>query len=63
MGTLLGDHDVNIATMDVGRKAEGGDALMCLTVDTEVPAEVLDRVAREIEAHQIRTVTLAPRSE
>ncbi len=37
VGTLLGEHDVNIATMDVGRKAEGGDALMCLTVDTEVP--------------------------
>ena len=38
VGTMLGEHDVNIATMDVGRKTEGGDALMCLTVDTEVPA-------------------------
>ena len=57
VGTLLGEHDVNIATMDVGRKAEGGDALMCLTVDTEVPSEVLERVAGEIEAHQLRTVT------
>jgi hypothetical protein len=45
--------------MDVGRKTEGGDALMCLTVDTEVPSEVLERVADEIEAHQLRTVTIA----
>lgn len=60
VGTLLGEHDVNIATMDVGRKAEGGDALMCLTVDTEVPPEVLQQVAGEIEAHQLRTVTLPP---
>ena len=42
VGTMLGEHDVNIATMDVGRKAEGGEALMCLTVDTEVPPEVLE---------------------
>jgi hypothetical protein len=33
---------------------------MCLTVDTEVPSEVLDQVATEIEAHQLRTVTLPP---
>ena len=60
VGTLLGEAGVNIATMDVGRKAEGGEALMCLTVDTEVPPEVLEGVADEIEAHQLRTVTLPP---
>jgi len=60
VGTLLGEHDINIATMDVGRKAEGGDALMCLTVDTEAPPAVLERVAGEIEAQQLRTVTLPP---
>ena len=46
VGTMLGEHDINIATMDVGRKAEGGEALMCLTVDTEVPAEVLEQRRR-----------------
>ena len=58
VGTMLGEHGVNIATMDVGRKAEGGDALMCLTVDTEVPVDVLDRVATKIDAQQLRTVTI-----
>ena len=58
VGTMLGEHDVNIATMDVGRKAEGGDALMCLTVDTEVAPDVLAQVAPAIDAHQLRTVTL-----
>jgi D-3-phosphoglycerate dehydrogenase / 2-oxoglutarate reductase len=60
VGTILGDHAVNIATMDVGRKAEGGDALMCLTVDTEIPTDVLEHVGTEIDAHQLRTVTLPP---
>ncbi len=58
VGTLLGEHHINIATMDVGRRAEGGEALMCLTVDTEVPGPVLEHVASEIDAHQLRTVTL-----
>jgi D-3-phosphoglycerate dehydrogenase len=58
VGTLLGDHEVNIATMDVGRKAEGGEALMVLTVDTVVDPGVLERVAVAIEAHQLRAISL-----
>ena len=37
VGTILGEHGVNIATMEVGRKAEGGEALMGLTVDATGP--------------------------
>ena len=58
VGTILGDHDINIATMEVGRKAAGGDALMGLTVDSPVPSEVLASIAEAIDAHTIRAVTL-----
>jgi D-3-phosphoglycerate dehydrogenase / 2-oxoglutarate reductase len=58
VGTIFGDAGINIATMDVGRRAQGGDALMALTVDSEVPAAVLDRVAAAIEADHIRSVSL-----
>jgi D-3-phosphoglycerate dehydrogenase / 2-oxoglutarate reductase len=58
VGTIFGDAGINIATMDVGRRAQGGDALMALTVDSEVPTEVLDRVAAAIEADHIRAVSL-----
>ena len=58
VGTIFGDAGINIATMDVGRRAQGGDALMVLTVDSEVPNEVLDRVASAIEADHIRAVSL-----
>lgn len=44
VGTLLGNSDVNIATMQVGRKAAGGDAIMLLSVDREVPKEVLNKL-------------------
>ena len=46
VGTILGGHGVNIATMDVGRKGERGDALMCLTVDAPVPSHVLSTSRR-----------------
>jgi D-3-phosphoglycerate dehydrogenase len=44
VGTILGEAGVNIASMEVGRKEAGGLALMCLTVDSPIPAEVLDRI-------------------
>jgi D-3-phosphoglycerate dehydrogenase / 2-oxoglutarate reductase len=58
VGTILGEHAINIATMEVGRKAAGGDALMGLTVDSPVPPDVLKTVADAIDAHTIRAVTL-----
>ena len=58
VGTILGDHGINIATMDVGRLAEGEQALMCLTVDSPVPPDVLDDVGVAIEAIRLRAITL-----
>jgi D-3-phosphoglycerate dehydrogenase len=58
VGTILGEHEVNIATMEVGRKSEGGDALMGLTVDSPVPGDVLERIGREIGATRIRALEL-----
>ena len=58
VGTIFGEAGINIATMDVGRRAQGGDALMVLTVDSDVPAATLDAVAEAIDARHTRTVTL-----
>jgi D-3-phosphoglycerate dehydrogenase len=57
VGTIFGDAGINIATMDVGRRAQGGEALMVLTIDSEVPQSVLDTVQRAIEATNIRAVS------
>ena len=58
VGTLLGERGVNIASMQVGRRKQGGEALMALTVDAGIPAGVLDRVEREIGAHEATFVQL-----
>ena len=58
VGTLLGESGVNIGSMQVGRRKQGGEALMALTVDAGIPAGVLDRVEREIGAHEATFVQL-----
>jgi D-3-phosphoglycerate dehydrogenase len=40
IGTLLGEADVNISAMHLGRSAPRADALMVLALDDDVPAEV-----------------------
>ncbi|MBA3690623.1 MAG: ACT domain-containing protein [Actinobacteria bacterium] len=58
VGTILGEHGVNIATMEVGRRSEGGEALMGLTVDAPVPPQVLEDIGRTIGASRLRAITL-----
>ncbi|WP_106587963.1 phosphoglycerate dehydrogenase [Salsuginibacillus halophilus] len=48
MGQLLGEEGVNIATMQVGRQTEGGDAIMMLAVDRE-PTEHVVQVLTSID--------------
>jgi D-3-phosphoglycerate dehydrogenase len=58
VGTLLGESGINIAQMQVGRRKQGGEALMALTVDAGIPAGVLDRVEREVGAHEATFIQL-----
>ena len=44
VGTLLGDHDVNIADMDVGRADTPGTALMVIATTREMPESVLEEL-------------------
>jgi D-3-phosphoglycerate dehydrogenase len=48
VGSILGEHDVNIASMQVGRDAPRGNAMMILAVDDKVAPEVLSRL-KEVE--------------
>jgi D-3-phosphoglycerate dehydrogenase len=58
VGTLLGTAGVNIASMEVGRKEAGGAALIGLTVDSPIPADVLADIEREIGAERARSLVL-----
>ena len=41
IGTLLGENSINIGTFHLGRREAGGEAVLLLSVDSPVPAEVL----------------------
>jgi D-3-phosphoglycerate dehydrogenase len=59
VGRILGEANVNIAGMQVSREGAGGHALIVLTVDSAIPATVMDAITSEIGAHSGRTVNLA----
>lgn len=44
IGTVLGDHDINIAGMYNGRETIGGEALTVYSLDNEIPEEIIDRL-------------------
>jgi hypothetical protein len=44
VGTVLGNHLVNISDMDVGRVAGSGTANMLMSTTSEVAGEVLDEL-------------------
>lgn len=44
VGTLLGQNNINIAFMQVGRKEAGGKAIMVIMVDTTVPTELVSQL-------------------
>ncbi|MBA2477315.1 MAG: phosphoglycerate dehydrogenase [Sporichthyaceae bacterium] len=58
VGRMLGERQINIASMQVGRDAKGGHALVVLTVDSAIAHEVLDGITAEIGAENGRTVDL-----
>lgn len=58
VGNTLGAAKINIAGMQVAREAQGGKALMALTVDSPVSDSVTDSIKKEIAADLVRSVSL-----
>jgi len=48
LGTLMGKNGINIAAMTFGRDKQGGKAISVLNVDSQVGAEIQDKI-RELE--------------
>ncbi len=46
IGTILGENQVNIAGMVLGREKPGGQAVSVVNVDSQIPTPVLDEIRR-----------------
>ncbi|TDN45597.1 D-3-phosphoglycerate dehydrogenase [Curtobacterium flaccumfaciens] len=57
-GKEFGEAGINIAAMQISREAAGGQALSVLTVDSPVPAEILEHVRSTIDAASLREIDI-----
>src|SRR5216110_27643 len=58
IGTLLGDHGVNISTMSLSRNQAGGTALTVLNLDTAPGEELLSEIRASEDIHSAQVIQL-----
>ena len=58
IGTLLGEHGVNIATMSLSRNQAGGTALTALNLDTTPSEELLSEIRASEDIHSAQVIQL-----
>ena len=58
IGSILGRHNVNIASMHVGRRTRRGSAIVVLLLDEDIGPDVLDEVTKDVDADFSRVVRL-----
>jgi len=56
IGTIMGQHDINIASMNLGRREKKGEAMVILSLDSAVPANVVEEVKAATDATFIKAV-------
>ncbi|HKK01973.1 MAG TPA: phosphoglycerate dehydrogenase, partial [Desulfuromonadales bacterium] len=58
IGTILGEAGINIGSMNLGRRAKAGEAMVVLSLDTPASAEIIEKLATAINAHFVKAVEL-----
>ena len=59
IGGILGKSEINIANLQLARETKGGNALVVLTLDSEIPQSVLSEIANALAAKFAKTVNLS----
>ena len=60
IGTILGDHEVNIAQMAVGRTIPGQEAVGVLNLDSEPPREAMQEVLKHPAIQEVAMIHFPP---
>jgi D-3-phosphoglycerate dehydrogenase len=63
IGTIFGNHKVNIAQMNVGRQLPGGEAIAVLNLDAQPPDAALQEVRAHKQISSLSVVQLPPAGE
>ncbi|MFW6381820.1 MAG: phosphoglycerate dehydrogenase [Bacillota bacterium] len=57
IGTILGNEDINIANMHVGRQQEGGEAVMVLQTDSKPSSSTLEKIKQGVKHVNLQNLT------
>ncbi len=57
VGNLLGEHGINVGSMQLGRIAEGGEAIMLMSIDEKIPQNTLQKLREIPEINQTKQIT------
>jgi len=58
IGTILGEAEVNIGNMNLGRREKGGEALVVFSIDTLADETTIATIAEAVDASFIKVVSL-----
>ncbi|MCM8792540.1 MAG: phosphoglycerate dehydrogenase [Candidatus Omnitrophica bacterium] len=58
LGTLLGSHNINIASMTFGREKPQGMAISVLKVDSPIPSEILEKIKKLDNILSVKTIKI-----
>ncbi|NVN98020.1 MAG: phosphoglycerate dehydrogenase [Geobacteraceae bacterium] len=58
IGTIMGKHEINIASMNLGRSEKKGEAMVILSLDSAVPKEVVAEIGQATDASFIKAIHL-----
>ena len=56
IGTIMGEHDINIGAMNLGRREKRGEAMVILSIDTAVPEHVIEAVRQATSATFVKAL-------
>ncbi len=58
LGTLMGKHRINIASMSLSRDTAGGKAMTVLNLDSVPPPEVMREIENDPDISNVKVVKL-----
>ncbi|MBT1073013.1 phosphoglycerate dehydrogenase [Pelotalea chapellei] len=56
IGSIMGTHEINIASMNLGRSEKKGEAMVILALDSAIPPNILDEIKIATEATFIKAL-------
>lgn len=56
IGTIMGTHNINIASMNLGRREKKGEAMVILSLDSAAPENVIQEIKSATEATFIKAL-------